>query len=199
MAKYTYHTLSKMCRHGQNTPKSDNPHNALEIQLRAAAGYAVDLIEAAKSNHSISLEEKTSLLEVSVDGNEAALTAAVPFYFSEKGTVENRFSNLTKLLGSYQLFALCNFFEIPKLKSFGITATPFLQATPILSSSPYAPLDSLVLEIRNENDDTILFDVYANMWESLRKDSRCGDMLILGIPSFHEAFRCQVLEKIMDT
>lgn len=199
MAKYTYHSLKKIYKQGTNLLKKGKAVNSLDVQLAGASGYALDLIDTAKMLPGISSEEQKNLFNLNAQGTEASLMVICSMYFSAEGktSVNDFIIKATKLLGSYQLFTLCNFFEKPEYVNFGIKAEPILQPISILASAPYTPLDSLILQIKAEGGNTVTFDVYKNMWESLNRDSRFGDVVALGIPSFYDAFRDEVLMKIM--
>lgn len=201
MAKYTYYSLKKFFKQGTNLVKKGKGFDSLDKQLATAAGYALDLIDTAKTLPGISPEERENLFNLNMKGNEAALTVVSSMYFSTEDNTSEKVNDYIikaiKLLGSYQLFTLCNFFETPEYLDFGIKAEPILQPISILASAPYTPLDSLILQIKAEGGNTVTFDVYKNMWKSLNRDSRFGDIVALGIPSFHEAFRDEVIMKIM--
>lgn len=199
MAKYEYNLLKKIYKQGTNLLKKGNTVNSLDIQLAGAAGYALDLIDTAKMLPGISSEAKKNLSNLDLQGNEASLAVICSMYFSTEGNASrNDFMiKATKLLGSYQLFTLCNFFEKPEYVNYGIKAEPILQPIFIRATTPYSPLDNLTLQIKAKSGNTVIFDVYKNMWDSLNRDSKFGDVVALGIPSFYDAFRDEVLMKIL--
>lgn len=166
-----YENLIKRMRSGERL-------SPLDQNLGVVTGHALDALELAKD-----IDHPLDLFELSVERINAVVIAMY-MYFSKQGNSSTKCrETVIKKIGAYLFFTTCNVYN----------QKDHTEANPVAKGS------SLYLEIKQENGDCSLIDIFSSVERfiknNLKYDKDAGTMIISDPEAIINGINNQMISK----